>query len=87
MSDPIVRLQTFCARIIEEKELPSPVRIEVTDVGANAVFEMDAIRGDEGLCSFSEVRPADGTVWRPAPYSVRFTAKGKPSIVMEYLGQ
>ncbi|GEM_PF-6258406 len=71
-------LKFFCASVITMEHLESPVTIQLFDIGANFVFGMQAEQSPEGLFLFSDEKYSRA-VATPGPYTVRFTAPGKPS--------
>jgi hypothetical protein len=84
MENPVLALKNFSAHIIEKEKLTPPVQIELMDLGMNPLYEMEARKDGEGTCMFSKERPIQGTVWRPSPYRVRFTAAGKEPILLDF---
>lgn len=84
MEDLILALKKFCADIIEKQHLTPPVHIELTDVGMNPMYEMDAGKNDEGTYVFSNEWFIEGTLSRPTPYRVRFTVAGKKPFVKDF---
>jgi hypothetical protein len=84
LEDLIRVLKKFSADIIEKQNLTPPVHIELTDVGINPMYEMDAHKNDEGTYVFSNERFIAGTLSRPTPYRVRFTVAGKQPFVVDF---
>jgi hypothetical protein len=54
--------------------------------GMNPLYMMEACESEERTYVFSKGVFMEGTVWRPKPYKVRFTAVGKPPFVKDFPG-
>lgn len=76
MMDPVPLLKRFCKEILENKDLPSPVQIELFDIGMNPTYEMEARIDDEGKWSFSKERLVPGTMWRTLTGCVSLQKEG-----------
>ena len=50
-----VALKKFCANTIAKENMPTPIKVELLDIGMNPLHEMVA-NIDQGTCKFSDER-------------------------------
>ena len=84
MELPTVMLKLFSADIIENEELPFPVRVELLDAGLNPIFETIATGKDEDRnYLFAHDRLIGEAFAQPTLFKIRFTAADK-SLLREF---
>jgi hypothetical protein len=73
----LLTLRKFSADAIEKEKWGADVAIAVFDQDMNPMCEMTARKNEDGTWLFGEERILPGTVYRPGPYTVKFTVAGK----------
>jgi len=75
-NDVVGGVKKFSANVLANERPTTPVKVQILDVGMTPVYEMEATLNDSEAWIFSD-RPIAATIWKPGPYTVRFTPQGR----------